>query len=89
VESTSTQDIFVVLIMPPFSGDRGMSLFDELVYTSCFSDYNEEEEEGEGLNQIQSILRDAAIYLQSITAYTTTCSTGNNTAKSNLNKKQI
>jgi len=42
VEPTLTQDIFVALIMHPFSGDRGMSLFDELVYTSYLSDYHEE-----------------------------------------------
>jgi len=74
--------------MHPFSGDRGMYLFDELVYTSYLSDNNEERGEGEK-NQIQPIMRDAVIHLQFISAYTTTSSTGNNTANSNLTKTNI
>jgi len=43
VEPTSTQDILVALRMHPSSSDHGMCLFDELVYTSFFSDNLEEE----------------------------------------------
>ena len=83
-EPTSTQDILVALIMHPLSGGRGISLFDELVYTSYLSEYHEEVEEGE-LNQIQPILKDAVIHLQSISAFTTTSSTGTTTEQSVLN----
>jgi len=46
VETTSTQDILVALRMHPSSGDHGISLFDKLIYTFLFSDYQEEKEEG-------------------------------------------
>jgi len=45
----------------------------------------EGEKEG-GLHQIQPVSRNATVNLQFISDYTTTSSTGNNTAKSNLNK---
>ena len=81
VKPTSTQDILVALIMHPSSGDQGMSLFDELVYTSLFLE--EEEVEG-GLNQIQPVLRDAKAHLQSISDYTTTSPIGKNTTNNIL-----
>jgi len=83
VEPRSIQDILVALRMHPSSGDHGMSLFDKLIYTSLFSDYQEEEEE-EGLNQIQPVLRDATVHLQFISDYITASSTGNNTKKTTL-----
>jgi len=74
-EPRSTQNTLVALRMHPSSGEYGMSLFDELVYTSLISDYQEEEEEEEGgLNQIQPVLRDTAVHLQSISDSTTTSS---------------
>ena len=81
VEPTTTQDILVALIMHPSSGDHGMSLFDELVYTSLF--WEVEEVEG-GLNQIQPALRDAKVHLQSISDYTTTSPIGTATTNNNL-----
>jgi len=42
VEPTTTQDILVALRIHPSSGHHGMSLFDELVYTSFVSDYQDE-----------------------------------------------
>ena len=44
VEPTSSQDIFAALIMHPSSGDSGMVLFDEAVYSFFISDYQEQEE---------------------------------------------
>ena len=43
VEPTSTQDIFAALIMHPSSGEYGMVLFDEAVYSFFNSDYQEQE----------------------------------------------
>ena len=82
VEPTSTQDILVALIMHPSSGKHGMSLFDELVYTSFYSDYFEEEGE---INQIQPVMKDAVVHLHSISNYTNTSAIGKTTTN-NLNK---
>jgi len=71
VEPTSTQDILIALRMHPSSGDHGMSLFDELVYTTFFFLDKDKDKEG-GLNQIEPVLRDAKVHLRSISDYTTT-----------------
>jgi len=68
--------------MHPSSGDHGMSLIDELVYTSFFSNYQEEEGD---VNQIQPVMRDAVVHLQSISDYATTSAIGKSTTN-NHNK---
>jgi len=53
-------------------------LFDEIVYNFFFSYYQEEEEEGK-VNQIQPVMRDAVVHLQSVSDYATTSAIGKST----------
>ena len=69
LEPTLSQDIFAALIMHPSSGDSGMVLFDEAVYSFFISDYEEQEEYEQ---KVQEAIRVAVEHLHCISDYNIT-----------------